>query len=95
MTKTQVVAELATKVGTTKSTVDELFGELYTMAARELKSGRALTIPGLVKITLVRKAATPARPGRNPATGATITIKAKPARSVVKVRALKSLKEIL
>ena len=49
---------------------------------------------GLVKVTLTRKAATPARPGKNPFTGEAITIKAKPARNVVKVRALKALKDM-
>jgi nucleoid DNA-binding protein len=41
----------------------------------------------------VTRPATKARPGRNPATGETIMIKAKPARTVVKALALKSLKE--
>jgi hypothetical protein len=41
------------------------------------------------------KTATLARPGRNPITGETITIAAKPKRTVVKAQALKALKEMV
>lgn len=49
---------------------------------------------GVLKIKKVRKPATKARPGVNPFTGEKIMIKAKPARNIVKVRALKKLKEM-
>jgi nucleoid DNA-binding protein len=53
-----------------------------------------VSVPGIaLKIKRVTRPATKARPGRNPATGETIMIKAKPARTVVKALALKSLKE--
>ena len=60
----------------------------------ELKGGRPVTVAGIIKVTLVPKKATAARLGRSPATGEMITFKAKPARRVVKVRALKGLKDM-
>jgi nucleoid DNA-binding protein len=50
---------------------------------------------GLLKIKKVEKPATKQRKGRNPLTGEEITIKAKPKRTVVKVQALKSLKDMI
>jgi nucleoid DNA-binding protein len=94
LTKSQLASELAAKADLTKAQVNAVFDAMNDLVSKELKAGRPLTIPGLVKIRLVHKAATPARAGRNPATGETITIKAKPARKVVKVRALKALKDM-
>jgi nucleoid DNA-binding protein len=94
MTKAQMAGELAAKTGLTKVQIGEVFAAQAELVAAELKGGRPIAIPGLVKITLQHKAATPAKPGRNPATGEAIMIKAKPARRVVRVRALKALKDM-
>ena len=51
-----------------------------------------VVIPGLLKITSVTKPASKARKGRNPFTGEEMMIKAKPARKVIKVKALKKFK---
>jgi nucleoid DNA-binding protein len=51
------------------------------------------TLPGLLKLTVSRKPATKAKEGRNPFTGETIMIKAKPARNVVRARVLKAVKD--
>ena len=48
-----------------------------------------------MKITVQKKPATKARKGVNPFTGEEMMFKAKPARKVVKVRALKKLKEMV
>jgi nucleoid DNA-binding protein len=48
-----------------------------------------------VKIRRVKKPARKARMGRNPATGEEIKIAAKPAHTVVKVLALKALKDTI
>ena len=53
------------------------------------------TVPGLMKIKVVRKPATKARKGVNPFTGEAMTFKAKPARNVVKVLPLKALKDMV
>lgn len=48
-----------------------------------------------VKITRKTKPATKKRMGRNPKTGEAIVIAAKPKREVIRIRALKGLKEVL
>ena len=53
------------------------------------------TIPGLMKLTVVRKPATKARKGINPFTGEETVFKAKPARNVIKIRPLKNLKDMV
>jgi nucleoid DNA-binding protein len=54
-----------------------------------------LTVPGLLKLKVVRKPATKARKGINPFTGQETIFKAKPARNVVKAQPLKALKEMV
>jgi nucleoid DNA-binding protein len=50
---------------------------------------------GLMKVKLVHKPAVPARKGINPFTKEEVMFKAKPARNVVKVQALKTLKDMV
>lgn len=95
LTKSQMVGEVAEKAALTKSQVNSVFTSLAEVIGAELKGGRPVTIPGLVKVTVQHKPATASRPGRNPFTGEAITIKAKPARRAVKVRAVKALKDLL
>lgn len=52
-------------------------------------------MPGLMKISVVKKPARPARKGINPFTGEEIMIKARPAYKAVKIKALKKLKEMV
>jgi nucleoid DNA-binding protein len=52
----------------------------------------AYAVPGLMKLVVVRKPATPARKGINPFTGQETMFKARPAKNVVKIRPLKNLK---
>ncbi len=48
-----------------------------------------------MKLKVVRKPATKARPGRNPHTGAPMTIKARPARNVIRAVPMKALEEMV
>ena len=50
-------------------------------------------LPGVLKINVVKKPARAARKGINPFTGEEVMFKAKPAMRVVKIKALKKLKE--
>ena len=52
------------------------------------------TVPGLMKLVVKSKPATKARKGVNPFTCEEMMFKAKPARRIIKVRALKKLKEM-
>ena len=56
---------------------------------------QGVILPGLMKITVVRKPAPKARKGINPFTKEETMFKAKPARNVVKVRPLKALKDMV
>lgn len=96
-TKTQVAAEIAELVGITRKQVGDVLAELGNVIERHVKKGGAgsFNMPGLMKITTVRKPATKARKGVNPFTGEACVFKAKPARTVVKVRALKGLKDMV
>jgi nucleoid DNA-binding protein len=96
-TKGQVFGELADSNAMTRKQVACVFEGLAGMIKQDLgKRGPGLfTVPGLMKIKVVRKAATKARKGTNPFTGEEMMFKAKPARNVVKVLALKGLKEMV
>ena len=95
LTKTQIVATLAENTGLTKKQVGDVMGELETLIERSIKkrSVGEFTLPGLMKITTVKKPARKARKGRNPFTGEEMVFQAKPASVAVKVRPLKKIKE--
>ncbi|MFT4767125.1 MAG: nucleoid DNA-binding protein [Glaciecola sp.] len=95
MTKTQVLASIAESTGLSKKQVGDVMAELETLIERSVKK-RAVgefTLPGLMKITTVKKPAVKARKGINPFTGEETMFKAKPASVAVKVRPLKKMKE--
>lgn len=96
-TKSVIYATLAEKTELSRKQVASLFDELGAMIKTELsgKGPGIFTLPGLLKIKKVVKPATKARPGRNPQTGETMMIKAKPKRTVVKALPLKALKEMV
>jgi nucleoid DNA-binding protein len=96
MTKSQLLSSLAESTGLTRKDVAAVLDGLTDIIHKHVrKRGPGLfTMPGLLKIKTVNKPATKARKGVNPFTGQEIMIKAKPARRVVKVLALKSLKEM-
>lgn len=95
MTKTQIVSTIADNTGLTKKQVGDVMGELETLIERSIKkrSVGEFTLPGLMKITTVKKPARKARKGRNPFTGEEMVFSAKPASVAVKVRPLKKIKE--
>ena len=95
MTKTQITASIADSTGLSKKQVADVLVELETLIEGSIKK-RAIgefTLPGLMKITTVKKPAVKARKGVNPFTGEETMFKAKPASVAVKVRPLKKLKE--
>lgn len=54
-----------------------------------------ILIPGLLKLNVVDKPATSKHEGINPFTKVPMTFKARPARTVIKVRPLKALKDAI
>lgn len=95
-TKSQTYAHIAEETGLSKKEVTAVFDALKDLIHRHLKSRAAgvFTLPGLAKLSVVKKPATKARKGINPFTGEETTFKAKPASRVVKVRVLKGLKDL-
>ena len=95
MNKTQFVTTLAEKSGLNKKQASSALETINSMIAQELgKQGPGeVLIPGLLKLSVVDKPATPKHEGINPFTKETMTYKAKAARKVVKVRTLKALKD--
>ena len=95
-TKAQTLAALADATDLTKKQVLGVLDELSGIISRHLKKGGAgqFTVPGLLKIKTLRKPATKARRGINPFTQEETVFKAKPARTVVKVQPLKTLKDM-
>ena len=95
MTKSQIVASLAESTDLSKKQVNGVLDELNALIERSIKkrSVGEFTIPGVMKITTVKKPARKARKGINPFTGEETVFKAKPASTAVKVRPLKKLKE--
>lgn len=95
MTKSQLVTTIAEKAGMTKKQVSEVFNHLATTAMTDLskKGPGVFTIPGLAKMIVKVRPARAAKKGVNPFTGQQMTFKAKPATNVVKIRALKAVKD--
>lgn len=94
--KSEVFGELATATELSKRQVATVFDSLTDLIKTDLKKGPGIfTVPGLMKIKVIRKPATKAREGVNPFTGEKMMFKAKPARNVVKVLALKGLKSMV
>ena len=96
-TKGEIYTHIAEKTKLSKKEVAAVFDSLSEMVARELgKKGPGLfQLPGLLKLKVVRKPATKAKQGVNPFTKAPMTIKAKPARNVIKALPLKALKDLV
>lgn len=97
MSKSEIVSGIAETTGLTKKQINSVFEAMAGQVKKSLSSRGpgAYTVPGLMKLTVVRKPATKARKGINPFTGEEVMFKAKPAKNIVKIRPLKNLKEMV
>jgi nucleoid DNA-binding protein len=96
-TKSEIVNVLAEAAELTRKDVNVMFDVLSCVIKTDLgKSGPGVfTVPGLMKIRVIKKPATKARKGTNPFTGEPMTFKAKPARNIVRIRPLTALKSMV
>lgn len=97
-TKVQILKAIADHTGLTSKQVKTVFETAGHIAkCHIIKRGSGeFAIPEMaIKVVRKTKPATKKRLGRNPMTGETITIAAKPKRDVIKVRPLKSLKDAI
>ena len=94
-TKSEILGHISDKTGLKRKEVTAVFDELGGLIKRDLKSVGLFNVVGLMKVKVVNKPAQPARKGINPFTKEEVMFKAKPARNVVKVLALKGLKDMV
>lgn len=85
MNKDELIRELSRLTGLQKADVGHLLASLRVVATEALRNGAPFTIPGVVTMAPVTRAA---RNGRNPATGEPIQI---PERKAVKATSKVSL----
>lgn len=97
ITKSETYQALAEATGLSRKQVAAVFDELVNLIHQNLgkKGSGVFALPGLVKLKVVHKPATPARKGINPFTKQEQVFKAKPARKVVKAVPFKALKEMV
>jgi nucleoid DNA-binding protein len=97
LNKSQILADISGTTGIAKRDVGKVLEELNGVIERHIgkKGPGSFTLPGLFKIKTIKKPATKARKGINPFTKEEVTFKAKPARTVIKIRPLKKLKDFV
>ncbi len=95
--KTQILDLIATNTGLTRKQVGSVVESLTEVIEAHVKKNAVgeFVLPGLLKISTVRKPAVKARKGINPFTKEEVMFKAKPATTVVKIRPLKKLKDMV
>ncbi len=96
-TKSEILANIAGATQLSRkqvaSVIEALSGQIAAAVGK--KGPGVFALPGLLKIMVIHKPATPKRTGINPFTKLEQVFKAKPARKVVKVRPLKALKDMV
>ena len=95
-TKTQILQTIADETGMTRKDVGTVIESLGNVVTRHVmrRGNGEITVPGVgIKVRRVKKPAKKARKGINPFTGVEMMFKAKPACNVIKITALKALKD--
>ena len=94
-TKSEVLTHICKDTGLSRKQVGGVFESLGGVIRKSLRGNGLFTLAGLLKMKVVKKAATKAREGVNPFTGEKMMFKAKPASKKVRAVALKSLKSMV
>ena len=96
LSKTQILEQIAESTALTRKQVAGVLDSLADVIEAHInkRSVGEFVLPGLLKISTLRKPAVKARKGINPFTKEEVMFKAKPATTVVKVRPLKKLKDM-
>lgn len=95
-TKSEIISNIAEATELSRKQVASVFDALSDQIKRAVgkKGAGIFALPGLMKIIVINKPATPARKGINPFTKQEQMFAAKPARKVIKIRAFKALKDM-
>ena len=91
-TKSEIVAQITKDTDLSRKQVVAVFESLTGQIKKSLRGGGLFTLPGLLKLKVVKKPATKAREGINPFTKEKMVFKAKPASKKVRALPLKALK---
>jgi len=94
-TKSEIVAQICKDTELSRNEVAAVFESLNGIIKKSLRGAGAFTLPGLLKMKVVKKPATKEREGINPFTKQKMMFKAKPASKKVRVLPLKSLKALV
>ena len=95
LTQTQLTAAVAERAELSRADAKRALEALEEVVLAEVGDAQKVRLGGLVQLTVRVKPATKKRQGRNPATGETITIAAKPASVDVRARPLAKAKAAL
>lgn len=91
-TKGEILTQISKDTDLSRKQVGAVFESLNGVIKKSLRGNGLFTMPGLLKMKVVKKPATKAREGVNPFTGEKMMFKAKPASKKVRVMPLKNLK---
>ena len=96
LSKAQLLELLSVDSGLRKADIKRVLGSLERVIEASMNSqgGGQFTMPGLLKMTAVRRPAIKARKGINPFTGEETWFKAKPPTTGVKIWPLRKLKRL-
>ncbi len=92
-TKSEILAAICKDTGLSRKQVSSVFDSLSGVIRKSLRGNGLFTLPGLLKLKVVKKPATKAREGINPFTKQPMTFAAKAASKSVRARAIKSIKD--
>ena len=95
LTQIQLVVAVADRADITRAEAKRVLAALEEVVLEELRNAQKVRVGGLVQVTVRIKPAQKARKGRNPATGAEITIAKKPATVDLRARPLAKAKAAL
>jgi nucleoid DNA-binding protein len=94
-TKSDILNQIAKETELSRKQISGVFDSLHAQIKKSLRSHGIFTLPGLLKLKVVKKPATKAREGVNPFTGEKMQFKAKPASKKVRAMPLKNLKSFV
>ena len=95
MKQTEFIQELSEAMDKSKKDTKEFIDAFITLIQKTVKKGDDIMLPELGKFLLKKVPAKPKREGRNPLTGETVMLPAKPASAKPAFRPSKKFKEAI
>jgi nucleoid DNA-binding protein len=95
ITKSELISDISEDTKLTKAQVKSVFDSLEKSVLDAIKAKSSIVIPNLCKIYVHKRPASAARQMKSPFNGEMINVSAKPAHNVVKVKAVKNLKDMI